>query len=546
MIDSVINLLANKRDERGLGITFVSPGDIEGEFYPYSALRRDAIRYRQILQGQGFQAGDHVLLQLVDNKALVQAFWACLWGGFVPVPMSAAGDQRALGRVARVQEILPRSHVLFQRADHPDVPAAGGLPGAIDFDSLDPDAAPGPAEPDPEPVLASTVRLVQFSSGSTGDPKGVIITEGGLLAGLRACVPRRTPRLVNSLLSWLPLTHNLSLVGVHLYSICQNYGQVLMPPSQFAMDPLSWLRAIGVHRPTVTFCPNFACKHVLKALARLGPEAIAGCDLSSVHKIVNGAEPIDQATVQAFESQLEPFGLMRNVMVPGYGLTEASLGVTIAEIYQPLHTLTLDRDRIAVGQSVADIQDDGGATFTGLGAPTPGMSLSIRDAAGNILDNGVIGEIWIRGDSLSSGYIDAKGVHRHRLSPDGYLDTGDLGAVFGADLYVLGRKKDIIFVNGKNVYSHDLERVLEEALGFDCAVLGRTDDSGAEAVFVFLADADTADRADREEAAGRAVATLMREFGVPTTQVVWVGEIPRTQTGKKERFALQSLIPATV
>ncbi|MDR1388220.1 MAG: AMP-binding protein [Propionibacteriaceae bacterium] len=539
MHQSLSDVLACQGQERERGIVFLGPGRPPVDFLSYADLGQTARRLSRGLTARGVASGDYLILRLDDNKMFVEAFWACVLGGFVPVPLAAAGSNE-LDRTRAVQDILPGSRVLGLSADFgPSEPSVAD--GAIALDLLKAEALTFDPEENARPVAPDTIRLVQFSSGSTGQPKGVIITERNIMAGLRACVPsgQSQDTVTNSMLSWLPLTHNLSLVGVHLYSLYRGYDQVLMPPTQFALDPLSWLKAITVHRPTVTFCPNFGCQHVLKAMARAGQSALTGLDLSSLHKIMNGAEPIDRATVAEFQDRLAPYGLRPNVMVPGYGLTEASLGVTAAGIYQPLRAIELDRSRIAVGAQVADIAQPGGSSFVSVGSPTPGVSVSIRSTPSSPTPDGVIGQIWVGGEPVTDRYVDASGQHRQELSPDGFLGTGDLGAMVDGDLFILGRQKDIIFVNGKNFYSHDLERVLEQALPVDCAVVGQTDPAtGQEAVIVFLAQPGQSETASPSELEERAVEALMGRLGVPVDRLVWVPSIPRTRTGKRQRFEL--------
>lgn len=537
MIKQLTDILYDKRDEEQTGVTFVTPGDLDGEFWSYARLFQEAVSYRLALADAGVAEGDHVILQLVDNQSFLRGFWGCIWGGFVPVPITYATEAAAFEHLEKIRSYLSNPRVLYQPSADPDAPDVSAIPGAINFEQLRPRPVAGDDETAPATVGPEALRLVQFSSGSTGDPKGILITESNLIAGMAALVPARKSVLTNSMLSWLPLTHNLSLVGVHLYSLYRAYGQVLMPTNQFVADPVSWLKAVSIHRPTVTFSPNFACKHVLNTISRRGTESLAGLDLSSVAKVINGSEPVDTAIAHSFQEILAPYGLRENVMVPGYGMTEASLGVAVAEIYEPLHTVTLDRNRICTGASVADLRDDNGAVFVGLGKPTPGIEITIRDGAENILPEETIGEIWISGTPIAIRYLDAEGEHTHQLSPDGYFDTGDLGAVINGDIYVLGRKKDIIFVNGKNYYSHDLERGVEQALGIDTVVIGQTNDTtGEEGIYLFLAG--EADQARQDEATG----VLMREYGVPTTRVIWVDAVPRTRTGKKQRPMLAKLI----
>lgn len=531
-----IDVLLARADEHDIGITFI---ESEGESHlPYADLAAAAPNWAAALAEAGVRPGDTVVLQIGGNRDLVHCFWGAVHLGAVPAPMPPAQSPADAARVARAHALLGRPKVLSDGRARVDDALADSI---IDTAELRRLAARGDARPEPAEVPADAPRLIQFSSGSTGTPKGIVVTEANLVAGLEACVPQRKARVRNSMLTWLPLTHNLSLIGFHVYAILQDYGQVLMPTSAFVMDPISWLQAITRHRPTVSACPNFAFRHLLRALAA-APDRARGVDLSSIHKIMCGSEPVDPELAARFQRELAPLGLRANAVNAGYGLSEACLMVSVTEIYEPLHTLRLDRSRLSPGATLEDAlaAPGGGADFVSVGRAVPGLEVSIRDEAGADAGEGVVGEIHVAGAPVTAAVLTAEGIRSQELAPDGALPTGDIGILVDGELYVVGRKKDIIFVGGKNFYSNDLERVIEEGLGIDCAIIGRTSpERGGEEIVVFprrRADLD-------EESAAREIRSrLMRETGVPVDRLLWVDRIPTTANGKKARHALEGML----
>lgn len=534
MTHGFINILLSRRNEQENGITFhEASGD---SFLSYGELAAEAASWAAALADAGVQQNQPVLMQIAGNRDLVQAFWGAVYLGAVPTPIPPAQSPTDAGRVARAHAMLGSPFILSDGRARIDDALAESVISTKDLRVF---AENTNTCLEPAQLSGDAPRLIQFSSGSTGAPKGIVVTEDNIVVGLEVTVPKRPARVKNSMLTWLPLSHNLSLIGFHVYSVFQNYSQVLMPTSSFVMNPVSWLQAITKFKPTVTACPNFAFRHVLRVLDA-HPERSEGLDLSSVHKVACGSEPIDPALAADFQAELSKYGLRDNAVIAGYGLSEACLMVSVTEIYEPLHTLRLDRSRLRTGMALSDVEDPNGAEFVSVGIPVDGLDVTIRDDNGATLGEDIVGEIYISGPPVTAHVLTADGVREQSTASDGALPTGDIGLMTSGELYVVGRKKDIIFVGGKNFYSNDLERLIEDKLDIDCAVLGRTsNERGGEEIVVFPQRADGL----VEEKAVRDIKSLiMRETGVPIDTLIWVDSIPTTPNGKKARHALEGLL----
>lgn len=526
---SFLSILTKLQDEPSVGITFLDNG--HADFLSYPELLAQLPYTAGKLQRKSVNPEQYIVFQVTENRALIEMFWACAWLGAIPVivpPALSASDE---DRVHKVLEMLPSALTLVDDRTRPHVAADKVL---LVNDVLNADADPIKTA---FPANGNPIRLVQMSSGSTGYPKGIIVDEETLMSAMAATTPRHPQRFDNSMLTWLPLTHNLSLLGFHIYAAFRGFPQVLMPISDFVVNPLNWLAAITKYRPTVTACPNFGFVHALKYLQTRGiPEGVT-YDLSSVQKLISASEPIDVKTAKVFSDKMAEFGLRENAVVAAYGMSEACLQITTTGIYEPLQTVHLERAEIKIGAHYKDIACVNGAEFVSVGKTVPGMEVSLRDDDGKVLEEDTLGEVFIRGTSLTHDSITHLGRVEHNLSKDGFLATGDIGIIHDDNLYIVARKKDIIFVNGKNYYSPDLEALLVAELGQDSVVLGRTSPAtGEEEVVVFIPE-------DQQSIKDSAIITVLTiQAGVPVNQIVRISAIPRASNGKKMRRELESLL----
>jgi acyl-CoA synthetase (AMP-forming)/AMP-acid ligase II len=445
---------------------------------------------------------------------------------------------RVLGRLA--SPVLATERKVFDRlcAFAADNGLGGAMSGlerhTVFLDEVADVGAPGT----PHRVAPDDVAFVQFSSGSTAEPKGVILTHRNLVTNIAAIAAGVHARDGDASLSWMPLTHDMGLIGFHLTPLFERADHWLMPTSLFVRRPGLWLAKASEHRVSVTCSPNFGYMHYLRSH---DPAKVAGLDLSRVRVVFNGAEPIAADLCRDFVAALAPAGLAPNVMFPVYGLAEASLAVTFPEPGSPLRTEALARDALGPGDEVRRAEDGHAVELVRLGRPVQGCELRIADAAGSAVRDGTVGRILIRGANVSPGYYDDPELTAASRDRDGFVDTGDLGAIVDGELVVTGRMKEVLFVAGQNHYPQDIDALLAQHAGIE---LGRAAAAGARSargatddVLVFLLHKGD-DLAGFAELARTVRRTVNERMGLPVAAVIPVRQFPKTTSGKIQRFAL--------
>ena len=536
-------LPADAREDRQ--ITFLE-GENQQRVLSFRRLRQRAVGLLGALQRSGLAPGDAMILYLVDNERFVEMFWACVLGGIVPVPLAPGGtpehfrklravfEQQGRGRVCIDAATLER-YAAFAATEERSGDAEALRASAVVPAALDPggDAcAVAPARPE-------QLAFIQYSSGSTGEPKGVLLTHRNLCANIASIIEAAAFTDRDVALSWMPLSHDMGLIGFHLNMLACGASHAIMRTELFARRPLLWLEQAGRMRATVLCSPNFGYQHYLKQYEL---KARAGPDLASVRLIFNGAEPISAELCRRFTQAMAAHGLKANSMFPVYGLAEASLAVSFPRPGAALHTLHVDRARLRIGERVqsAASSDDASTELVKLGGPVPGTEIRIVDGAGVACAEQVLGRVEIRGDNVTAGYFAGPSAGSAPRAADGWLDTGDLGFVSAGQLVIAGRAKDLVIVNGQNFYPHDFERIAQQEAGIDAnrvAAAGARSRSGdAEVLVLFvLHRGELASFVPRVLAIRRAIG---EQTGIDVDAVVPVAQIPKTTSGKLQRYML--------
>jgi acyl-CoA synthetase (AMP-forming)/AMP-acid ligase II/acyl carrier protein len=337
----------------------------------------------------------------------------------------------------------------------------------------------------------------------------------------------------------MPLTHDMGLIGFHLMMMYAGVRQHLMPTDLFVRRALLWLKWASEKRVTLTCSPNFGYRHCLRAL---GDKTLDGHDLSSVRLVFNGAEPIAVELAEEFLERLQPYGLARTAMYPVYGLAEASLAVSFPEPGTTYRYLTVDRRSLGAGTAARQVPPDDPMALKLMceGRPIPYTEVRLVDDGGATVPEGTVGHLLIRGDNVTAGYFQNPEANAAAISADGWLRTGDLALQHQGELYVAGRSKEIIFVNGQNYYPHDLEAVLQAEPGLE---LGKVIAAGARSATsptddLVLFVLHRSDMASFLPLATRAIHLVNEHAGVEVARVVPVKRIPKTTSGKLQRNAL--------
>jgi fatty-acyl-CoA synthase len=514
--------------------------DREERFYPYAAMRVEAERRAAFLAAAGLAKGERVALLLPENHEFVLTFLGASVGGFVPVPMYPQATFKAIDAYL---DIL--AHIV-EAADARVLVAMEQNRDVVDKLALRPEmagrrvlfapeafaGAPPPFEP---PVVSpEDLCFLQFTSGSTSKPKGVMVTHANLVANATAFLGphglNRTPEDVG--VSWLPLFHDMGLIGFVLGTLIVDLPVVLMPTAQFARMPRLWLELISKHRGTITYAPNFAYQLVTK---RVREADLASLDLSSLRIAGCGAEPIRARTLAEFAERFAPAGFDASALLPSYGMAESCLAITFHRRGTPMKVDRVDPAAMRDGGATpAAAGDESALELVSCGVPFPEHELRVVDERGHDVPERRVGEVLARGPSVTPGYFQNDEATAAALR-DGWLHTGDLGYLADGELYVCGRLKDLIIINGANHYPQDLEWAVGELEGVRrgnvCAFSVMRD--GTEQL-VILAEANRGDAARLRKEIARTVYT---DFGLQVAEVVIspVGTLPKTSSGKHQR-----------
>ncbi|MEU0381097.1 amino acid adenylation domain-containing protein [Streptomyces cyaneofuscatus] len=499
----------------------------------------DALHVAGGLREAGVVPGTCVPLLADRSEDFQPMFWGALAAGLVPVPL--APDAR---RVLPVWEHLGRPPVLVDAANGA---VAGELAGDVRVLRLDV-LRQGPLPRQPVVAGPDDVAFVQFSSGSTGAPKGVEVTHRAVLANLEQIREASALGADDVLVSWMPYFHDMGLIGTHLAPLAARSKQVKIGPLSFAKRPRIWFEVADRHRATVLSAANFA---LALAVRRVPDEVVARLDLSAVRLMLVGAEPIAPAVWREFARTMRPAGLDPAAAQPVYGLAEATLAVTFPPPGEVAEPLVLDREAlsrgVAVDSVVGSVAGEGAVELMDVGLPVAGCTVRIVDDGGAELGDRRVGHILVSGPQLARGYHGLPGVSAEVFA-DGWLRTGDLGFLRDGRLCVTGRHKDVLFLNGRTFHAPDMEAVAAATPGLPAgapAVIGSTDPvTGGERVVVFVPWARPPGEAAEvlERVAARVRGALLhddvRVLALPP------GAFPRTTSGKLQRQRLRERFEA--
>ena len=521
------------------GLRFVDGAESAG-WFPWPLVRERALDGCGRLQARGVSPGDRVALVLPTSIEFFDAFFGVLLAGAVPVPLYPPVrlgrlDEYA-ARTARMLELVRATVVVTDRRVRrllgPAVAAARPRLGCVVLDEL------ADSDPHPAPGAPQDLALVQFSSGTTVDPKPVALSHRAVVAQtlrLKAYWPQPEGRTVDSGASWLPLYHDMGLIGCVLPALEHPGTLTLIPPELFIARPALWLQTISRHRATISPAPNFAYG---LCLDKIRDEELDGVDLSCWRIALNGAEPVAPRVLRGFCERFARWGFSSAAMTPVYGLSEAALAVTFSDVAVPFEARRFDREQLAREGRAVDAAD--GVELVALGRPLPDFALAIVDDAGAELAPGQVGHLLVRGPSLMDGYLDQPEATAGVLR-DGWLDTGDLGFLHDGQLYLTGRAKDVLILRGRNHSPHEVEDAVDSVAGAraGCAVAVSwlpEGDSGERLLLLVEARRDVPGsdypRIARECAgAVRAAAGLDPDH----VEVLVPGTLPRTSSGKLRR-----------
>jgi fatty-acyl-CoA synthase len=529
------------------GFTFLDEQQ-RPHFLSFAGLLVAAERRGQRLRAMGLRPGDRVALIIPDNREFVVSFLAAVVSGMVPVPMYPPASLRRLeAYVDTIGAVLAASGARLLLTVTAALPLAEhlgrgtrALPLVIALDALD---ALDAREVDDGALdyraAPDDTCFLQYTSGSTSTPKGVVVTHANIMANSRAIMhdglhadPERDCGL-----SWLPLYHDMGLIGFVLAPLATGVPVVFLQTLSFMKRPQLWLQCISRYRATISFAPNFAFALCLR-LAVPGEHL----DLSSLRALGCGAEPIQAGVIREFMARFASAGLDPNAFMACYGMAEATLAIAFERLSLPLQSASLDaRIYHQGGRAMRAAPGEGSLEIVACGGTFPGHEIAIADAQGTLVPEGHVGQILFRGPSAAREYFEDP-ASTAQLWRDGWLQTGDLGFIQEGRLYVSGRLKDVIIHNGRNYYPHDIEWHIERMpqLRAGCTAAFNSDDDGTGGIVIVAEARSTESRAQVIEAVR---AEVQRALGLAVDEVVFVpiGGLPKTTSGKVQRRRAREL-----
>jgi 1-acyl-sn-glycerol-3-phosphate acyltransferase len=514
----------------------------------YADLKRGGEAVAQGLLAADLVPGESVALMLPTGRDYFEAFLGILLAGGVPVPIYPPG------RPSQIEEHLRRHAQILTNAKATmlvTVPEARAVARLLrsSVETLRHVTTPtdlarsGGHESMPR-VRPEDTALIQYTSGSTGDPKGVVLSHANVLANIRAMgqAAEVTPRDV--FVSWLPLYHDMGLIGAWLGSLCLGMPVVIMSPLAFLARPARWLAAIDAYRGTITGAPNFAYELCLRKVTDTELQTL---DLSTLRMALNGAEPVLAGTMERFAQRFAVCGLRPDALAPVYGLAEAAVGLAFPPPGRGLLIDAVDAERLRCdGQAIPALREGFDTLrIVASGQPLPGYEIRVVDHSGRELPDRTEGQIEFRGPSATAGY-QRNSKATAALFHNGWLLTGDLGYVAGGDVFITGRSKDLIIRAGRNLHPEDLETTVGQLPGVrkGCVAAFATQDAetATERLIVVAETTETAESV-REELRAQIAATTVNLLGTPPDEVVLApkGTVLKTSSGKVRRAACADL-----
>jgi len=537
-LTEAIRQLRGKNDR---GYVFVRPDGSE-RFVSFTDLCDLAEKRAAQLHAQGLKKGDRVALVVPDPDEFVLSFLGAIMGGIVPVPMypqltfkNVESYHDTVSHIANASgaTLLVTTQSTRQYVD-PVLPRVPSLKKILTVDELTAQDH-GKVDVTVEP---EDLAFLQFTSGSTSRPKGVMVTHRNLAWNSESFMIHglKKDSSFDKGITWLPLFHDMGLIGYGIGTLFTDIPVVFMPTAAFVRNPRIWLDKIHQHRGTIAYGPNFAYALVAK---RLKEKDVADLDLSCLRSTGCGAEPIQAKTLREFAEKLRPAKFDPRSFIPSYGMAEATLAITFRPHFTGVTTDTVEKKSLEGGKATPAAGPEGSLEVVSCGFPFPEHKIAIVDEAGSELGERQVGQVITRGPSITKGYYNEPELTAQawKKGPDGetWLYTGDLGYIAGGELFICGRLKDMIIVRGRNFYPSDLEWVVSDLPGVRRGnVVAFSADVDGEEQLVIAAEAFSSEGAALKDTIAQAI---VEHFALTPHEVVIVpqGTLPRTSSGKPQR-----------
>ena len=514
--------------------------DGKEEVITYGELLTRAKQVAAGLRERGLQEAETVAIMLPTTPDFFTAFFGILLAGGIPVPIYPPFRMHMLEAYAKTEAHILRNAevrvlITFDRAEKLSlmlqafVPSLKHVVTVPELEKHDIIVNLSHSKPD-------HIGFIQFTSGSTSDPKGVVLSHTNLLTNIRAYGKAIAASSRDVTVSWLPLYHDMGLIGKWLGSLYFGAPLILMTPFAFLNRPERWLWTIHYHRGTVSGGPNFAYELCVN---KLDPAVLEGLDLSSWRVAANGAEKVYPRTLQAFCDKFAPFGFKRNAMMPMYGLAESSVGLCLPPLGREFRLDTVDRKLFEEKRSAEPTDNKEGLTFVGCGMPLPEHEIRIVDDENVVLPERSVGRLQFRGPSAMRGYYRNERATQAAFH-NGWIETGDLAYLADKELFITGRRKDLIIKAGRNLYPVEIEELVGNIPGVrqGCVIAFAVNDAerGTDQLIV-VAETRQAKQTDRDDIVYQIKEAINSALDVSVDRVVLVPphSVPKTSSGKLQR-----------
>jgi acyl-CoA synthetase (AMP-forming)/AMP-acid ligase II len=489
------------------------------------------------LYNLGLKKGNKVIIATASNQETVELLWGCFLLGIIPTilqpPMTFTGYNPSVVKLMNVYEQLECPYVFMSK----EIKDAGDLPAEklMHISELNYNGHY------PTPILnPDDLAFIQFSSGSTGDPKGIMLTHKNLMVNMDAIRVGLNLEYPDVFGNWMPLYHDMGLIGYHLTPIYSNLFQYQIETIDFIMNPGLWLNLLSRQKVCISGCTNFGLALVLRYLSR--KKSLINWDFSSMKTLLNGAEPISVKTMQEFMEALNPFGFKPEAMMPVYGMSEATLAVSFPpllkrSVVNAFDAALLDRENRA---QAVNQTDPSARVLSEVGMALNDIEIRIVNEKDQPIENGMAGHIQLKGSSITKGYYKNPASTNTAYCGE-WFRTGDIGFFFEDRLYISGRFKDIIFKNGRNYFANDLEFMActldDIKYGKVCFAGTTARETGQDKVIAFIASIPETKASE----IFRELRALMRSnLGITVDEMIQIksNEIPKTSSGKLQRYKL--------
>lgn len=506
----------------------------------YKGLKVKAKKIASKLIKMGLRKGDQIIFQLRDIETFMYMFWGCLYAGIQPVPLSIPMMQNenteACVKIRNVFDILKQPMLVVE---HTDMEFYLNLFAEVNEKVVDVNNLLSDIESYSEYVEGeineNDVAFIQFSSGSTGHSKGVMLTHYNLLTNAKQISKGIDADSSSIACSWMPLTHDMGLIGFHLTSAVIMCSQTIFAPEVFIRYPLYYIKYLAEEKVSYTGFPNFGIEWILKFVKK---NQLEGMDFSALKCILNGAEPIDCNSSEKLLELFKENGLDETCMCFSYGMAEACVAVALSG-RRKIQSVTIDGYDYAKNNKITYTEkNDMSITLALIAPPLEGIEIAIIDEDGNVLSENEIGEICIKGDNVTQGYFNYD--NSQIFTSEGYFKTGDIGFITNGNVVISGRKKDIIFKNGANYYAHDIERVvsdIEPTLKGNIVVIQARKGRKKDAIVLLLKGSYSDEECQQLKT--KINNEMLKRMGIILDDFSCIKTILKTTSGKVKRYLLQ-------